>query len=85
MRQSLDDFAKSMLLDNAPQAVPEDIKPIGTIIEEQSKRILDNAMKEDPLQKVEPDPEPTPEPAPEPEDAAIEPIDNNIEEEREVN
>lgn len=77
MRQSLDDFAKSMMLDNAPQQVPEDIKPIGTIIEEQSKRILDNAMKEDPLQKVEPDPEPTPEPETEPE---IEPIDNNIEE-----
>ena len=80
MRQSLDDFAKSMLLDNAPQTVPEDIKPIGTIIEEQSKRILDNAMKEDPLQKAEPDPEPTPEPEPEPETAAIEPIENNIEE-----
>lgn len=80
MRQSLDDFAKSMMLDNTPQQVPEDIKPIGAIIEEQSKRILDNAMKEDPLQKVEPDPEPTPEPAPEPEDATIEPIDNNIEE-----
>ena len=77
MRQSLDDFAKSMMLDNTPQSVPEDIKPIGTIIEEQSKRILDNAMKEDPLQKVEPDPEPTPEPEIEPE---IEPIDNNIEE-----
>lgn len=80
MRQSLDDFAKSMMLDNTPQQVPEDIKPIGTIIEEQSKRILDNAMKEDPLQKVEPDPEPTPEPETEPDDAAIEPIDNNIEE-----
>ena len=77
MRQSLDDFAKSMMLDNTPQSVPEDIKPIGTIIEEQSKRILDNAMKEDPLQKVEPDPEPSPEPEIEPE---IEPIDNNIEE-----
>ena len=77
MRQSLDDFAKSMMLDNVPQTVPEDIKPIGAIIEEQSKRILDNAMKEDPLQKVEPDPEPTPEPEIEPE---IEPIDNNIEE-----
>lgn len=80
MRQSLDDFAKSMLLDNTPQQVPEDIKPIGAIIEEQSKRILDNAMKEDPLQKVEPDPEPTPEPEIEPDDATIEPIDNNIEE-----
>ena len=80
MRQSLDDFAKSMMLDNTPQQVPEDIKPIGAIIEEQSKRILDNAMKEEPLQKIEPAPEPDPEPAPEPEDTTIEPIDNNIEE-----
>lgn len=72
MRQSLDDFAKSMLLDNAPQIVPEDIKPIGAIIEEQSKRILDNAMKEEPLLKIEP--------VPEPDDVTIEPIDNNIEE-----
>lgn len=80
MRQSLDDFAKSMMLDNTPQQVPEDIKPIGAIIEEQSKRILDNAMKEEPLQKVEPDPEPTPESEIEPDDATIEPIDNNIEE-----
>lgn len=80
MRQSLDAFAKSMMLDNTPQQVPEDIKPIGAIIEEQSKRILDNAMKEEPIQNVEPVPEPTPEPAPEPDDATIEPIDNNIEE-----
>lgn len=80
MRQSLDDFAKSMMLDNTPQQVPEDIKPIGAIIEEQSKRILDNAMKEEPIQNVEPVPEPDPEPAPEPEDDTIEPIDNNIEE-----
>lgn len=83
MRQSLDDFAKSMMLDNTPQQVPEDIKPIGTIIEEQSKRILDNAMKEDPLQKVEPVPEPDPEPEIEPEDDTIDTIDNI--EEREDN
>lgn len=83
MRQSLDDFAKSMMLDNAPQQVPEDIKPIGAIIEEQSKRILDNAMKEEPIQNIEPVPEPDPEPAPEPEDDTIDTIDNN--EEREDN
>lgn len=76
MRQSLDDFAKSMMLDNTPQQVPEDIKPIGAIIEEQSKRILDNAMKEEPLQKVEPIPEHDPEPVPEPEDDTIDTIEN---------
>lgn len=83
MRQSLDDFAKSMLLDNAPQTVPEDIKPIGAIIEEQSKRILDNAMKEEPIQNVEPVPESDPEPEIEPEDDTIDTIDNI--EEREDN
>ena len=79
MRQSLDAFAKSMMLDNTPQQVPEDIKPIGAIIEEQSKRILDNAMKEEPIQNVEP----VPEPEIEPEDDTIDTIDNN--EEREDN
>lgn len=83
MRQSLDDFAKSMMLDNTPQQVPEDIKPIGAIIEEQSKRILDNAMKEDPIQNIEPDPESDPEPEIEPEDDTIDTIDNI--EEREDN
>lgn len=76
MRQSLDAFAKSMMLDNTPQQVPEDIKPIGTIIEEQSKRILDNAMKEEPIQNVEPVPEPDPEPEIEPEDDTIDTIEN---------
>ena len=53
MRMDLDDFVAEMVKDNiTPAADNSNVKSIGEIIEAEAKKAFENALKSDPIEKL---------------------------------
>ena len=84
MRMDLDDFVAEMVKDNVtPAADNPNVKSIGEIIEAEAKKAFENALKSDPIEKlnnagVVEKIEPKNEPKNEPENDNVDNVDNSV-------
>lgn len=84
MRMDIDDFVAEMVKDNiTPAADNQNVKSIGEIIEAEAKKAFENALKTDPIEKLNnagivQKIEPKNEPKNEPDDDVVDNVDNPV-------